>query len=542
MKKRRDTETSETVASPKTDPLPHRRNEGRRDVVRIGDSLLPAWLFYEAVEQSSIAISITDPNANILYANPSFERTTGYQPDEVVGKNEHILSDKSTPRIVYETLWGRLLQKKPWSGVLVNRRKDHSRYLAELTIAPVVNENGETTHYLGMHRDVTEMHRLQQEVTNQKALIETVVDSAPVVTALLDEDGKVILDNQAYKALAADMKGHEPAKEFLEALGRSMGKAFEQARTAGKGFTGQEVSFDPGGSGQPRWFSCSVNWFRVRDSSADNFFEARKDLYLLLVASEITELKRQQQDIRMNALRALLAEENLVQSTRETLAAAIYQLQGPLNLIAAAADISQRRGAGDNDPLMDVLHQALESGRKALESLRASMPEEVEEPVVAVNLNQLLREALSVSTDRLLADGVVVDWSPAPVLPLLQGREIHLRNMFKKLIDNALDAMGERGRRRHRELRLVTAHPAPDIITVTIEDTGPGIPEDVRLRVFEPFFTTRGSGGKRAGMGLSMVQEVVNEHAGTIAFERPGREGCRVRLQFPILAPDRDQS
>ena len=499
---------------------------------KVGD--LPLALFHKVVEQSAVAISITDQKAFIQYANPAFSRVTGYNMEEVIGKNEAILSDKTTPPIVYKTLWGRLMQQKPWSGVLVNRRKDGHRYLAELTIAPVVDENGQTVHYLGMHRDVTEMHRLQQDAKNQKALTESVIDSASVIIALVDEAGHVVLDNQAYKTLAEDLSGLEPATEILQALTQSMGESFRQARLQGVGFTHQEVSFFSPGGKDPRWFSCSGTWFREHDSSADNFFESRNDLYMLLVASEITQLKKQQEEIRMNALRALLVEEELVQSTRETLAGAIYQLQGPLNLFVAAKGMLDRRGNNEDiGALHSALAQAVDAGNEALQTLQNCMPKETDEAVVPVNINQILREVLGITTERLLAAGVVVDWRPAQVLPNLLGRERRLGAMFKQLVENALDAMDERGHEK-RELRIITAQPAPDRISIVIEDTGPGIPEEIRFKEFQPFFTTKGTVGKRAGIGLTMVQEVVNQHAGTITLETANDGGCRVHIQFPI--------
>ena len=66
--------------------------------------------------------------------------------------NESILSYKTTPRSVYETLWKSLHDKKTWNGTLVNRRKDGSRYIAELTITPILDSKGETAYCLGMHR------------------------------------------------------------------------------------------------------------------------------------------------------------------------------------------------------------------------------------------------------------------------------------------------------------------------------------------------------------------------------------------------------
>lgn len=507
--------------------------EAFNEVIHGGAMTLPPRLFFEAVEQSSVAISIADLNATILYANPAFTRVTGYGADEVVGKNESILSDKKTPRIVYETMWGRLLQKKPWSGVLVNRRKDGTRYLAELTIAPVLNASGQTTQYLGMHRDVTEVHRLEQEVHNQKALIESVVDAAPVVIALLDANGRVVRDNMAYRRLTGELQGREPAGEFMRVIRETVGDVFADIKTDRR-FDDLEVAVDPGNKAEPRWFSCSLLWFRERDSSADAFFEAHREPYLLLVASEITTLKRQQEDVRTNALRALLAEEELVQGMRETLAGAIYQLQGPVNMIHAAANMLSRRAeqGSENAALLAVLEQAIAAGREALETLQTCMPAQSDEPLESVNVNQLLRDVLTVSTGRLLELGVVVDWMPTPVLPMIAGRPGRLRSMFKQLVDNALDAMAsERGGERELRIRTDTS---PGAVSVVIEDTGPGIPEQLRHKIFQPFFTTKGGTGRRAGMGLAMVQDVVNQHAGTIEVDAGYQSGCRFLIHIPL--------
>jgi signal transduction histidine kinase len=52
--------------------------------------------------------------------------------------------------------------------------------------------------------------------------------------------------------------------------------------------------------------------------------------------------------------------------------------------------------------------------------------------------------------------------------------------------------------------------------------------------VFEPFYSTKGKGGKRAGMGLVMVQQVVNEHNGNITIQTPEKGGCHITIEFPL--------
>ena len=140
---------------------------------------LPPEAFRHAVDQADLAISITDAKANILFANDAFTRVTGYSKNEILGKNESSLSNHTTPPEIYQSMWTELSAQKPWSGKVLNRRKDGTLYLAELEISPVVDASGETTHFVGMHRDITDLHRLERLVRNQKHLIESVVDAAP---------------------------------------------------------------------------------------------------------------------------------------------------------------------------------------------------------------------------------------------------------------------------------------------------------------------------------------------------------------------------
>ena len=496
-----------------------------------GSSHVPPHLFRQAVEQAALAISITDERANILYANGAFQRITGYGPDEILGHNESILSYHVTPKLVYETLWAQIQRQRPWNGLLVNKRKDGNRYLADVTITPVVGEEGMTTHYLGMHRDVTEVHRLERQVQNQKTLIESVVDAAQVAIVLLDEKERVLLDNQEYKKLIGDL-GKEPAVRLLAVLRAQMGDAFTKAYDKHRNIAAREVCMEI--SNRPsRWFSCAISWFEEHDVGADAFYDPQRRHYLLLTIQDISELKRQQEALRINSLRALLSEQERIQGLRETLAGAVYQLEGPLNMLSAAANMMGRRRETGNDlPAASALEEAMQKSREVLETLRACIPDQGNEAMQPVNLNEVLADVLKLTTASLLGSGIVVEWTPSGDSAVVTGNPGQLTNLFKQLVSNAVEAVNDR-RGGQRELRLTCASRA-DHVEVFVEDSGPGIADDHRYKVFQPFFTTKGAARQHLGLGLAMAQEVVIRHGGTIDIDPGYHAGCRVRVQLPV--------
>lgn len=492
---------------------------------------LPLSLFVKAVEQAPVAISITDKKANILYINEAFTSVTGYKAVEILGANESKLSDKSTPRQVYYDLWHTISRKQVWHGQLVNRKKMGQRYLADLTIAPMLDEHGAISHFIGMHRDVTQAHHAEQQVGNQKQLIESVINASPVAMAVLDDSKRVVLDNQMYKMLISELDKKEPALFFLDALEQEVGPLWDNPDRS-RGFAHLEVRVEGAGRRGTRWFACSGNWFIEDDTCADNFFVKTSKDYLLLSINDISQQRRQQENLQIQTLRTMLAEEEHIRGIRETLLGAMHQIRQPLNQINAAIQIMAQRNDANNKPLKDLLSQVQLMGEDTLTTLQRCVPEIPESAVVPVNLNQLLHEVMLLYSTKFLANGVVVDWLPNPVLPSILGSANKLRMLFKQLIDNAVNALNRAGS-RERVIKISTSV-EHDWVRVSIADTGPGIPINQHNKVFEPFFTTEAMGGIQAGMGLVMVKEIVSQHNGMIAIDPDYQDGCCFNISFPV--------
>jgi PAS domain S-box-containing protein len=154
----------------------------------------------------------------------------------------------------------------------------------------------------------------------------------------------------------------------------------------------------------------------------------------------------------------------------------------------------------------------------------------VNEPV---DLNTVVTQTLRLATS-VMPDGVAVETLLDSALPAVRGDENQFKQVAMNLCLNARDAMPAGGRLTIR----TDQSPPPDAngkpwVHVSFQDTGHGMPEEVRVRVFEPFFSTKDHG---TGLGLSVVQQIIKEAGGLIdVWSKPG-EGTRFDIWLPVGA------
>jgi signal transduction histidine kinase len=111
-------------------------------------------------------------------------------------------------------------------------------------------------------------------------------------------------------------------------------------------------------------------------------------------------------------------------------------------------------------------------------------------------------------------------------VPLIHGNASELREMLTNLIFNAADAMPDGG-----VITLRTSQPTDDLIALEVEDTGVGMTAEVRARCLDPFFTTKGYDG--TGLGLAMVQGIIQRHKGALEIESQPGEGTTFSIRLP---------
>lgn len=135
-----------------------------------------------AIDQSPVAVVMTDPGGTITYVNPAFTGNSGYAVEEAVGRTPAILRSGVTDPGVYRELWQTILNGRNWHGTLCNRKKDGSLYWERSTITPVVTAEGGLVRFIAIKEDISDHVRrsqeqasLEQELRNRNAELERTV-------------------------------------------------------------------------------------------------------------------------------------------------------------------------------------------------------------------------------------------------------------------------------------------------------------------------------------------------------------------------------
>jgi PAS domain S-box-containing protein len=135
-----------------------------------------------SVDQSPAMVMITDRNGVIEYVNRHFCTTTGYEPDEIIGKNPKILKSGLTDLETYQSLWTTISDGDQWKGSIINKKKDGSMYWEDIHISPFLDDSGEISHFIAVKVDISDNIKHQNELISAKEKAE---ESERLKTAFL---------------------------------------------------------------------------------------------------------------------------------------------------------------------------------------------------------------------------------------------------------------------------------------------------------------------------------------------------------------------
>ncbi len=237
------------------------------------------------------------------------------------------------------------------------------------------------------------------------------------------------------------------------------------------------------------------------------------------VPEEVAPLVRSINDLLARLDQTMAAQKHF-------LADAAHQMKTPLAGLRMQAELAQREidAGGDPQSIKRSLRQIARSSQSAahlvnqlLAMARAEDTEQArrQQDVAIVKLaTEVVRDFVPRAMDKRIDLGYEGP-ERDPAQPRLRGQPLLVRELIRNLVDNALQYTPAGG--------TVTVRLMPDpygqVIVLQVEDTGPGIPEDEREQVFQPFYRALGTDVDGSGLGLAIVQEIADKHDATIAID-----------------------
>jgi hypothetical protein len=346
-------------------------------------------------------------------------------------------------------------------------------------------------------------------IEERRRELETIVETIPSGVVTLDGTGTVLQSNRAFAALLGRRVDVGLTGEMIEALfpaecAEDLAGVIRRGHRMGAAFT--EVEFHAGG----RIIHLAIT------SARFELTHGRSGT--VLVVEDTTELLRAQRQLAWKEVAQRVAHE----------------IKNPLTPIALSAERIGRhldRSQPDSPAVIrkcsEVILGCVGTLRTLVDQFSALAEFPAPQPRMC-DMNQVAEEALALFAGRL--DGITVERSLAPELPPVLADPEAIRRALANLIDNAAEAM------QGSLLRVlgVSSSLCEDgaAVEVEVSDTGHGLTDEIRERLFLPFYSTKQRG---TGLGLSIAAKIVLEHGGTLRAEANTPKGARFLMRLPLM-------
>ncbi|XPV77532.1 MAG: PAS domain S-box protein [Desulfovibrio sp.] len=190
------------------------------DITTTKETALQQKRLTTAIDQATESIVITDLNGLITYANPAFEKLSGYSPKEFLGQNPRILKSGEHDPQFYEDMWKTILTGNTWTGKIVNRAKDGKLYTQEATIRPVRNAENELVSYVCVGRDISQQLVMENQL-RQAQRLESIGELAAGIAHEINTPAQYVLTNirfleEGFETLSDSLEMYQKAQPDLE--------------------------------------------------------------------------------------------------------------------------------------------------------------------------------------------------------------------------------------------------------------------------------------------------------------------------------------
>jgi two-component system sensor kinase FixL len=458
-------------------------------------------------ESSDDAIVGKDLSGVVTAWNNAAEAMFGYAAEEMIG--QPITRIIPLDRIEEEaSILDRIRRGERIVHFVTERQCRDGRVIpVSLTILPIRDDRGGIIGVSKIARDLREMQSVHRDLERREALLRSILDTVPDALVVIDEQGLI----QSFGAAAERLFGFSPKEvigQNVKVLMPSPYREEHDGYLARYRATGERHIIGVGRIIVGRrkdgsTFPMELTVGEVNLSGTQLFTGFVRDL-----------TQRQDRERRLNELQAEFVHVSRLTELGQMVAALAHEVNQPLTAMANyLSGVRRLLTAGNQQGVQNAIERITEQGNRAqqiVQRLRDFVNKrETERRVESVlkTIEEASGLALIGVGQGLNLDIRVDDSATEAVIDKIQIQQVLLN-----LMRNAVEAMAGSAR---RELSITTVR-AGDMVAISVADTGPGLPESVRARLFQPFVTTKSSG---MGVGLSVCRTIVEAHGGELRVE-----------------------
>ena len=196
----------------------------------------------EIIQQASETVFITGTDGRITYANKAFERTTGFTMGEALGKTPNLLKSGEHPPEYYAEMWTSMQRGHPWTGRIINKKKNGDLYTVQANIFPIKNAAGETTAYVTIQEDVSALTDVEEQL-RQSQKMEAV---GRLAGGVAHDFNNILMAIDGYaRFIAPALNGNAQAEEDLAEINKSVFRAAALTRQLLAFSRKQKAAFQP---------------------------------------------------------------------------------------------------------------------------------------------------------------------------------------------------------------------------------------------------------------------------------------------------------
>lgn len=456
-------------------------------------------------------VVVLDKDKKAIKINESFSRFSGFSFNEALGKScEKLLKNTELARQCREA--EHMLDEVIKSGrplTTVWKTDPPNEAYWEVTRTPILDESGKPEAILGIWHRITEKVRLRREIESAELRFKSFIDSAHDWISIKDLQGRYLTVNpvcaNAFGKKVEDFIGARPEEVLPPDLARTIVQHDLEVIDTNKHHTYEEIiQID----GKDHHFQT------VRFPLSDYRGET---IGSCTIMRDVTSEKQ---------MRDQLVQTSKLAAVGQLAAGVAHEINNPLTGVLAYAE-DMLDDFPDDDEHRDDLKVIIRETMRCRDIVRNLLNFARQEDPKLQNVcpNEVVEESLRLVEKLPKFRNITIEKKLKKTIPMIKGDPRQLQQVLLNLLLNAADAMKEKG----TVVIKTEYNRRKDQAVIAVQDTGPGIPENMYDKIFEPFFSTKGTNG----LGLAVCWGIVERHHGTIEVDTPDEGGAVFQIILP---------